>query len=388
MNRIQRDTFLGVVFFGTIGFLLWATINLTDGAASSAAPLKVYVPDASGLRIGDPVQVLGKRIGKVAAIDADWSRTENRIALTLRIEEPIPLTLTQKVEIQSTGVLGGKQVYIDPGIGQEWPKDRELTGSSAKDVMRAASDFFGGDGVIGHELKELLIEARKFATSLNDSETTIGAMVKRRELYDEVLASAQSLRTIFNLIETGQGILGRAITDTNLRDDTLRIIHNFATVSDRLVSTDGTLGRLLNDRDMSTEFRSLVTDLSALTQGTRQGQGIVGKLLTDEALAKQFEDSLRSLNNMLHKADDPTAGTLGALLGDPAVRANFIAITSGIASITEKIDSGKGTLGVLINDEDMGIRLRRIFTQVSRALEDAREAAPVANFVQVLFGVF
>jgi len=34
------------------------------------------------------------------------------------------------------------------------------------------------------------------------------------------------------------------------------------------------------------------------------------------------------------------------------------------------------------------VRFRRILTQVSRALEDAREAAPIGNFVQVLLGTF
>jgi hypothetical protein len=45
-------------------------------------------------------------------------------------------------------------------------------------------------------------------------------------------------------------------------------------------------------------------------------------------------------------------------------------------------------LGMLINDKDIGTRFRRILTQVSRALEDAREAAPIGNFVQVLLGSF
>ena len=45
-------------------------------------------------------------------------------------------------------------------------------------------------------------------------------------------------------------------------------------------------------------------------------------------------------------------------------------------------------IGAMINDEDLAIRFRRILNQVSRAIEDAREAAPISNFVQVLLGVF
>ena len=99
-------------------------------------------------------------------------------------------------------------------------------------------------------------------------------------------------------------------------------------------------------------------------------------------------DLIASLQSALHKIDDPNAGALGALLGDAELRDQLKAIAGNLASITAKIDTGKGALGLLIGDEEMGIRLRRIFTQVSRALEDAREAAPISNFVQVLFGVF
>ena len=44
MDRIKRDTLLGIVFFGTLGFLLWATVNLTD--LSLSQQLLVYFPQA------------------------------------------------------------------------------------------------------------------------------------------------------------------------------------------------------------------------------------------------------------------------------------------------------------------------------------------------------
>jgi MlaD protein len=388
MNRIHRDTLLGVVFFGTLGFLLWATVNLTDVAVTGVPPLKVYVADAGGLRIGDAVQVLGKRVGKVAAIDADWTRPDNRILLTLRMEEIVPLTVNKRIEIQGAGVLGGKQVFIDPGLGAEWPKDRELLGGSAPDVLKAASDFFGGEGAIGSELKAVLVELRKFSLSMNDPDTTVGALVKRRELYDEVLASAQSLRAIFQSIERGEGLFGRVIKDTNMRDDGIRILQNLANVSDRLVSNDSTIGRLLNDKEMSQRLSDIVSDIGTIVNGVRSGRGLAGRLLQDEDMGKQFGDAIASLQSALRKIDDPNAGAIGALIGDAELRDQLKAIAGNLASITAKIDTGKGALGLLIGDEEMGIRLRRIFTQVSRALEDARESAPIGNFVQVLFGVF
>ncbi len=49
---------------------------------------------------------------------------------------------------------------------------------------------------------------------------------------------------------------------------------------------------------------------------------------------------------------------------------------------------GEGVLGKLIQDKEMGERLDRMLTQVIRAIEDAREAAPVSTFFQVFAGAF
>ena len=63
-------------------------------------------------------------------------------------------------------------------------------------------------------------------------------------------------------------------------------------------------------------------------------------------------------------------------------------ILGDLAAITDDLRSGKGALGKLISDEEMGRKLDRMFTQVIRAIEDAREAAPVSTFFQVFSGAF
>jgi hypothetical protein len=61
-----------------------------------------------------------------------------------------------------------------------------------------------------------------------------------------------------------------------------------------------------------------------------------------------------------------------------------------IGEITGKInDPGSpGLLSKLINDPILGQQLDRLFSQVTGALEDAREAAPMGTFFQVLAGPF
>jgi phospholipid/cholesterol/gamma-HCH transport system substrate-binding protein len=389
MKRMQRDTVLGIVFFGTMAFLLWATVNLTDVSMGKLPPLQVYFADAGGIRVGDPVLLLGKPVGKVSQIDFVRERAKDRMRITLIAQEDLALTQKATIQIQDSGVLGGKQVYVDPGQGPAMPSGTEIVGTTSGNALASAGKFFDGEGPSGKELKDALSEIRLFFQNLNNPETSsVGALINRRDLYDEVETAAKSVNRLLDAVKNGEGFLGSIIMNKTLRDDASRFVANLATVSEQLNRTDNALGRLLNDKEMSNQLASLAYNLDAIASRAADGRGVIGRLVNDEALATQLSTAIESLASVMQKANDPEAGALGAALGDQSLKEDLRAVVANLRSVTNKIDEGKGMLGVLINDEEMGIRLRRILTQVSRALEDAREAAPIGNFVQVLFGAF
>lgn len=388
MGRIQRDTLLGLVFFGTMAFLLWATVNLTDISFGETQSMRVFFEQLGGIKEGDATLLRGMRVGKVDEFAYVPERPDHTMRVTLRLNQPVRLTTEYRIVIEPSSVLGGKQVAIDPGNGAPLPPDTELIGILEPDALASAGRFFEGSGPAGQELRGLLVEARRFMAQLNEAETTIGALTQRRELYDELLESVQSVRRLLSSVEDGEGLLGRLFKDRTLGDDAMRLMANLAELSERLKGTDGLVPRLINDREMADGVSQIVRNVDAMVADLREGRGALGRILRDEGLAQQLDDALSSLASVLRKADDPEAGVLGALLASREMRDDLAATVAGLRSVVAKIDTGKGVLGVLINDEDMGIRLRRIFTQVSRALEDAREAAPIGSFVQVLFGVF
>ena len=43
---------------------------------------------------------------------------------------------------------------------------------------------------------------------------------------------------------------------------------------------------------------------------------------------------------------------------------------------------------MLVNDSELAEKVSRLFNQVARAIEDAREAAPIGTLFQVIGGVF
>ena len=63
-------------------------------------------------------------------------------------------------------------------------------------------------------------------------------------------------------------------------------------------------------------------------------------------------------------------------------------ILANLGETTDHLNSGRGLLGKLINDEEFAAKFERLVDQFSRAVEDAREAAPVGTFFQVLSAPF
>ena len=105
-------------------------------------------------------------------------------------------------------------------------------------------------------------------------------------------------------------------------------------------------------------------------------------------MARDLTEALANLSAVLKKANDPEAGTLGRLLGDADLGKDLTAILANLRTVSERLIGTDTLLGILISDKDVGVRFRSIIKQVSRALEDAREAAPIGSFVQVLLGAF
>lgn len=387
MERLRRDSLLGLVFFGTMAFLLWATVNLTDVSLDSSQ-LEVWFEDGGFVDVGTNVMVLGKKVGKVRAIDVDYSRAERPVKLTLLLKEEVPLTGSYTIEVRDAGVLGGKMVYIDPRRGS-----RRAGGPLLGDVKGSAFDRIGdiadGKGALGENLNATLVELRKFATTLNERESTVGQLTQSTALHDSLLDATEQLNKILRAIVDGEGAVGHLLMNTEGGKKVENLLTNLEQVSFQLRDEkSGPLGMLLNDKGAARDLQTITHDIAVMMADARTGKGVIGRLLRDDALATDFGDAMHSLSQVLAKANDPDAGALGALFGDRETAMDLKLTIGNLRLVTDQLTRSEGLFGMLINDKDLGVRFRRILNQVSRAIEDAREAAPIGNFVQVLLGAF
>ena len=388
MDRIRRDTLLGLVFFGSLGFLLWATVNLTDLAVDNAR-LQVAFAQAGSCEVGTNVMVLGKKIGKVGAIDIDFERSDAPVSMTLLLREPIPLKQDYKILVRDAGVLGGKQIYIDPGrTGPALPATTAWIGEVEAGAFEAIGNIAKGEGKLGQAAYDTLDEARKFMRNLNSPDSTIGQLTQTTNLHDQLQDAATDLAKILRQIADGEGALGDLVMNGKTRENVQQFLAHLNSISDKIdTGTGGVLGVLLNDKDAAANLQGILRNIDAIVADAHKGEGIVGRLLRNDELARKFTNVVGNLDTLLANLTNPEAGALGALTSDPHTAADINSTLANLRDLTARLTRNDGLLGVLINDTDLGVRFRRIMTQVSRALEDAREAAPIGNLIQVVFGM-
>ena len=115
MKKYHHETVVGLfVFIGLlcIGYLtvqLGHVRFLSDGSY----PLYARFSSVSGLRIGNPVEMLGIEVGEVAGFKLDQ---EERVVLAeLRVRRGIHVYDDAVASIKTSGLIGDKYVSIDPG---------------------------------------------------------------------------------------------------------------------------------------------------------------------------------------------------------------------------------------------------------------------------------
>ena len=361
----KKDFILGVVFFGSVAALLYATVVLTGFSLDSRPVLEVRFADAAGLREGDSVLVSGRQAGSVLAVR--WLPNEmpdRRIGVDLEMETPITFYQNYNIRISEFTLLGGRVVEIDPGLpssptippgtilsgrlgistlaalGELVAENREAVDEIVENIRVASRGLAQGDGLLGSLLHDpkilqnfesILDSVRAIGEDIQAGKGALGLLASNetvREQLISLLADGASAMTDLALIaddlNEGRGALGAFLTDPNLRENSLILIDNFTRASGHLQqmlgdarSGKGLLGMVATDEKLATDARTFLADLRALTSKVRAGEGSLGKFVNEEAPYKEFLAALNALNRQLEDAREaqPVSSFAAMLFG-------------------------------------------------------------------------
>ena len=390
--KTNRDTLLGIVFFAGLGLLLLATAQLKDWTAfQEPSPATVYFPSAGGLRAGDTVTVYGMRAGRVRSVEINPSQDsrDKRILVTLETRKEIPFRpgVPYTIYIEDSSFLGGKIVYVDPEAstgGIPYDPNKPLMGEVFANPLKKLSSLVGDSS---GDIRGLLSGLSRIVGKADRGESTIGALFNERGLYDSVEASAESLRKILEGIEAGEGTLGGLVKDGQPFADLKSTLGEVKETAAALNDKKSLLSRLIHEERMGENAASLVEDLRTMAGKARAGEGTLGRLVMSDELHQELKETVREARDLLRQARTGK-GIVARIISDQTLGDEFAALIAAAEDIFTTIGKGEGTIGRLVKDDALYGRLELLVRQISGTIEDAREAAPVSTFVNVLGATF
>lgn len=388
----RRHIALGLLFLAAVGILSYYTLFKTEFSLfAEKQSLVAYAEDARGLRKGAPVLYAGVRWGKVDAVAPDLERPrEERVRIDITLDEPIKLFRDHRVVIESASVLGGVQLGIDPGTKDQGEVDVSvpLRASSAPDVLAALGEVVDENR---ESLKRSIDNIESISAALAGTEGTLGRLINDPATADRVSNAIEGIDSTFDNITSlteellgGQGTLGRLFAEDDLYEDLKTFVANLnegvAEIRKLIADAqagEGVLAALIYDGAITDRLRSIVESIDSAAAKIDRGEGTIGRLINDGSIADDIQTLVQTWSN--------PDGTLGRLFNDDAIYEDVRAIAADLADAAAAIREQRGTLGILINDRELMDQVGRALRVLTGALEEQREAAPIATFLSTVF---
>ncbi|MFT4031346.1 MAG: MlaD family protein [Siphonobacter sp.] len=239
-----------------------------------------------GLTASNQVTVNGVTVGHVKEIHI-LTNQNNRILVTLSLDEDIPLNDSSRAILADNGLLGGKviQLAIGHGKGIE-PGDTLLTmkqsGLSAAlqekalPVVTDADSLIRNLNVVASRFKQTGDVLNQLLSNVDQTGLALRATInENRQSIASIMGNLNRLSA--QLAETEKGIKP-LMTKANTFADSLNALQ---------------LGRTVAKANQT------VAELQQMLQNVKNGQGTAGKLLNDTQLYTNLNQSVKDLDKLL-----------------------------------------------------------------------------------------
>jgi phospholipid/cholesterol/gamma-HCH transport system substrate-binding protein len=246
-----------------IGGMMWLTGQSLTNRGRVIVPVEFTM--VSGLNAGDPVQISGVSVGRVAKVQL---QEVGRVRVELEVDRRVQPKIDAVAEIRSLDFLGAKYVSYSPGTAEQaLPDDAVITGREEMELASGAVQLADEATRLLQSSRELLspqlaaqvrqtlaatehamdvvarvgsgpmaesasasLEALQGAAMALDSTLSNPAINESlsqmdeiadgvREMTDGLAAVAQNLAMMIELMRSPDGSIGRALTDTTLHND-------------------------------------------------------------------------------------------------------------------------------------------------------------------------
>jgi phospholipid/cholesterol/gamma-HCH transport system substrate-binding protein len=276
-----REVWVGI--FVLAGFIAGIVLLFTMTSPAMFRGRRIVttiVPDAGGIRKGDPVLMRGVVIGRTLKFRID--RQKNEVAVQLEIEgEYKEVPKDSRVEIKSAGFMGQMVAEVIPGNSPEPVETGDLLPGTLRgggDVMENANKAVSKANDVAAQLKTMISD--EMVKNVQGSAQEMNALLKQlsattAEQRTELLALTKSLR------KSATGLEAAATRPE---------------IQSAIKKADEAMG---NMNEASASFKRSSVSLETFTQRLNNGEGTLGKLAKDESLYKNLNEAAENASKLM-----------------------------------------------------------------------------------------
>ncbi len=310
----------GLLALIAIFLSLWG-IKYIQGSniLSDAQTYYAYYENVAGVQICTPVQISGVSVGSVSA--RDLSTEDRRVRLTLTIEREAPLPKDTRAVLATVSPLGDMAIILDYKIPCSGANCAQ-SGDTFQGVTRGIVESMLGDGGLSSYIEQLRVGLLEAVDSLN------------KGLLDE----------------NSQGPLAETVRDLR------------GTMSNLNAAT-GRMNLMLQRSSPALES-SLANVAQLMETLEEQRQTIASILGNTDTLSQQMVDA------RLDEAVMEAKGTI-TKLNETLATANTA--LGGVDQLVNQLKAGEGTLGMLLQDDDLYTNLNALSYSLDSLASDLRD---------------
>jgi phospholipid/cholesterol/gamma-HCH transport system substrate-binding protein len=156
MKKYSKETVVGIFVVIGLFCIAYMTVKLGNVGfiGENTYSLIGKFTSVTGLRTGNPVNMLGLEIGRVENFTMD--QENQQVVVEFKINKGIEIFDDAIASIKTEGLIGDKYVAIDPGGGGDLLADGDTITdtNSPTDIMDLVSKYAFGDVGEGEEMAE------------------------------------------------------------------------------------------------------------------------------------------------------------------------------------------------------------------------------------------
>ncbi|HUF40526.1 MAG TPA: outer membrane lipid asymmetry maintenance protein MlaD [Verrucomicrobiae bacterium] len=158
MNHSRTEIIVGLFVVVGIACLGYLAIKLGKLEVFGASGYTVFgdFPSVAGLKVGDPVEIAGVRVGRVESMGL----ADDRARVILRLSDGVQLQEDVIASVRARGLIGDKFVLITPGASEKiiaaGGRIRET--DSPPDIPDLIGKIVGGDLISRGDKKDDLLQ--------------------------------------------------------------------------------------------------------------------------------------------------------------------------------------------------------------------------------------